>query len=298
MKRQDFLRAGISAALLTGLSSGNLFSQSGNIPDLVAVKDGEPEIMFDKGIAALGGIGRFVKSGSKIVVKPNIGWAVGPERGANTNPGLIRRIIEHCYNAGAKKVYVFDHTCNEWSACYQQSGIEQQAKAARAMVVPGNDISYYEDVEIKNGVKLGSAKVHEVILEADAVINVPVLKHHSSAGMTACMKNLMGVVWDRGVYHRSGLHQCIADYCLYTKPVLNVVDAYRVMIKNGPRGISEGDVEIRKSMILSSDIVAADSAAARIFGVAPDQIGYISKAVEHGLGEADLSRLNISRISV
>jgi uncharacterized protein (DUF362 family) len=112
------------------------------------------------------------------------------------------------------------------------------------------------------------------------------------------MKNLMGIVWDRGEMHSRGLHSCIADLSLLRKPDLNVVDAYRVMTRSGPRGTSAKDVTIRKAQILSADIVAADAAAAKIFGTEPGSIGYIRQASELKVGTMDLERLRIERISL
>jgi uncharacterized protein (DUF362 family) len=266
--------------------------------DLVAVRNGEPEIMFDKAIESLGGMGAFVKKDQKVVVKPNIGWDVSPERAGNTNPALIKRIIEHCFGAGAKEVFVFDNTCDDWNKCYKTSGIEDVAKAAGAKVVPGNAESYYHEVNIPKGVKLKKAKVHELILESDVFINVPVLKHHSSADLSIAMKNLMGVVWDRMFWHRNDLHQCIADYATHRKPDLNVIDGYRVMMKNGPRGVSVSDVVSYKTLILSADIVAADAAATKVFGSEPQDISYIVKAAELGVGTYNLDSLNINRIKL
>ncbi|MEZ5012470.1 MAG: DUF362 domain-containing protein [Bacteroidales bacterium] len=88
--------------------------------------------MFDKGISALGGMSNFVKKGQSVVIKPNIGWDVVPEKAANTNPALIKRIVEHCFTAGAREVYVFDNTCDDWVKCYKTSMIEKLAKDAGA----------------------------------------------------------------------------------------------------------------------------------------------------------------------
>lgn len=198
-------------------------------------------------------------------MKPNIGWNKTIECGANTNPKLVKRIVEHCYNAGAKRVYVFDHPCDYWEDTYKNSGIEKAAKEANATVVPADKESYYQSVDIPNGAFLKEAKVHEVILDSDVFINVPVLKHHSSASLTIAMKNLMGIVWNRGYYHSKGLHQCIADFCTFKKPDLNVVDAYTIMTKNGPRGLRESDLAVIKNQLIGTDIVAIDTAAKKIF---------------------------------
>ncbi|MCB2195119.1 MAG: DUF362 domain-containing protein [Bacteroidetes bacterium] len=306
MKRRDFIRKSISAGIFTGTALsfggyGKIFANTVNstLPyDLVAVKDGEPDKMLDKALQAMGGIQNFVKKGQTVVVKPNIGWDVTPERAANTNPALIKRLIEHCMTAGAKEVYVFDNTCDKWSSCYKNSGIERAAKDAGAKVAPGHSESYYQQVSVPKGNNLKDAKVHELILSSDVFINVPVLKSHGSAKLTITMKNLMGIVWDRRFWHRNNLNQCIADFATYRKPDLNIVDAYNVMTKNGPRGVSKADVLNMKYLIVSDDMVAADAAAAKIFGVEPEDVKYIQIANEMGVGQMDLSKLNISRIKV
>ena len=208
MKRRDFIRKAVSLGALSGaaMTLGNyrsLFAHEANhyaLPyDMVAIKGGEPDVMFDKAIASLGGMKQFVKPNQTVVIKPNIGWDTPPERAACTNPILVGRIVEHCKMAGAKAVYVFDNTCNEWTRCYKNSGIEDAVKKAGGIMVPGNSEGYYHPVTIKNGKILKNAKVHEKILESDVFINVPILKTHDGAKLTISMKNLMGVVWDRGL---------------------------------------------------------------------------------------------------
>jgi hypothetical protein len=138
MDRRDFIKSMTLGSIVAGstLAFGNytkVLAASGlssSAYDLVAVRGGEPELMFDKAIGSLGGMQAFVPKGSKVVVKPNIGWDVTPERGGNTNPKLVSRIIEQCLNAGAKEVSVFDHTCDPWAQCYKNSGIEKAVKDA------------------------------------------------------------------------------------------------------------------------------------------------------------------------
>lgn len=305
MRRREFFKKSIQAGIAAGtyLKFGdklNLFANTKTAPDeiydLAAIKGGEPETMFDLGINSLGGMKNFVKPNQTVVVKPNIGWDTSPERAANTNPKLVSRIVKQCFDAGAKDVYVFDHTCDNWTKCYSNSGIEKAAKEAGAKVVPGHTESYYHNVEIKQGKRLKEAKVHELILESDVFINVPVLKNHGGAGVTIAMKNLMGIVWDRGFWHRNDLHQCIADYATLKQPDLNIVDAYFVMKRNGPRGVSKDDVVTMKSQIISTDIVAADAAAAKLFGREPENVDYIKYAHDMNVGTMDLSSLKINRI--
>ncbi len=307
MNRRDFFKRSIYAGVATGAAltlgdSEKLFAgpplSSPGTYDLVAVKGGEPVAMFDKAMESLGGMKAFVKKGQTVVVKPNIGWDVSPERAGNTNPLLVKRIIEQCLGAGAKEVYVFDNTCDNWKKCYENSGIEKAVKDAGGKIVPGNSEGNYQEVEIKGGKKLTRAKVHELILSSDVFLNVPILKSHSSTQLTISMKNHMGIVWDRGYWHKNDLHQCIADFAAFRKPDLNIVDAYRVMMKRGPRGVSVEDVDIKKSLIISRDIVAADAAAAKVFGLEPANIPYIRIADQAKLGTMDLTKLNINRIKM
>ncbi|MFA6570698.1 MAG: DUF362 domain-containing protein [Bacteroidota bacterium] len=302
MDRRNFL----DSTLKTGLAIGSIMAVNpvGTLLagqtdyDLVAVKGGNPDAMFDKAIASLGGMKRYVKQGQTVVVKPNIGWDVTPERAGNTNPLLVKRIIEHCYNAGAKKVYVFDNTCDNWEKCYTNSGIERAVKDAGGRIVSGSNENKYHEVEVKYGKVLTKAKVHELILESNVFINVPILKHHSSAKLTISMKNLMGIVWDRRFWHSHNLHQCIADMATWRKPDLNIVDAYNVLRKNGPRGVSKADVENMKSLLISKDMVVIDAAATKLFGMEPDDIPYIKIAHDMKVGNKDLSKLNINRIKM
>ena len=307
MKRRDFICKGIGAGLMTGIGLhsdlfGNVIPgkafKSASPYDMVAIRGGEAEVMFEKAIASLGGMKAFVKPNQTVVVKPNIGWDSVPEKGADTNPKLVAKIVEHCLQAGAKDVYVFDNTCDNWQKCYANSGIEKAVKDAGGKIVTGKSESMYQEVELKNAKSLKKAKVHELIMQCDVFINVPVLKHHNSTTITAAMKNMMGVVWDRGYWHRNDLPQCIADFPTFRKPDLNILDAYRVMKKNGPRGVSVEDTITMKAQLISTDIIAVDAAAIKLFGVEPSSIAYMGKAVELGLGTMDLDKLNINRLTV
>jgi uncharacterized protein (DUF362 family) len=310
MKRRDFLRTGVVASVAMSLNfdglQAALASNAATVeaaPDLVAVMGGEPEAMLDKALEAIGGIGKFVQKGQKIVIKPNIGWDRTPELAGNTNPLLIKALVKRCLSAGASKVTVFDHTCDDWLKCYKSSGIEAAVKEAGGIVLPGNDEKYYKNAAIPRGVKIKEAKIHEAILEADAWINVPILKNHGGAKFSCAMKNMMGIVWDRRVFHSSDLQQCIADLCTWQKkPVLNIVDAYRMMHQNGPQGKSAADVATIKSLLISPDIIAIDTAALGLFNQVKTldmaAVGHIGKGESLKLGSTQLDKLNIKRIKL
>jgi len=312
MDRRDFLKtlAVAGAAVTVKMNGGmSVLAQTiKNAPtdkpvDLVAVMGGEPVAMFKKAIAEMGGMSKFVKNGYKVVVKPNIGWDKPPELAANTNPKLVEEVIRQCFAAGAKEVIVFDNTCDEWKKCYANSGIESAAKKAGAKVVPANEKSYYRDVSLPNGKKLKEMKVHEAILDCDAWINVPILKHHGGANMSVAMKNLMGIIWDRKIFHVSNLPQCIADMCtLDKKPILNVVDAYRVLTTSGPRGKTVEDTVLAKALFISQDMVAVDTAAIKFFNqireMPLEDVKYLKYGQDLKVGTMDIDSLNVKRIKM
>lgn len=311
MDRRDFLKTlAVAGAVMTvqrseamDVLAQKFTNAGGDKVDLVAVMGGEPEVMFRRAIAEMGGMKNFIKPGQKVVVKPNIGWDKVPELAGNTNPKLITEIVKQCFAAGAKEVTVFDHTCDDWQKCYKNSGIEAAAKTAGAKVMPAHLETYYRNVSLPQGKKMKNAKIHQAILDCDVWINVPILKNHGGANLTMSMKNHMGIVWDRGFFHQNDLQQCIADICtLQKKAVLNVVDAYRIMKTNGPRGRSASDVVLTKGLFLSQDIVAVDTAAAKFFNqvreMPLDTVGHLANGQALKIGTMDLDKLNIKRVKI
>ncbi|HLP02430.1 MAG TPA: DUF362 domain-containing protein [Opitutaceae bacterium] len=314
--RREFLKTGLAlGATVSFLDLGNAFAaehtatvtsapeaaatgSAGARPILVAVRDGDRVAMLDKALESLGGIGAFVKPGQSVLIKPNIGWDAPPERGANTHPALVGRLVELCLAAGAKSVSIFDNTCDQWQRCYENSGIEKAARDAGAKIVNGKDETLYRETAIPNGVKLKSAKVHELVLDSDVFINVPVLKHHGGAQMSSAMKNLMGCVWDRGVYHRVDLQQTIADFLTLRKPDLNIVDAYHPMVRNGPRGKSVEDCVEMKRLLVSADPVLIDAACTKLLGYTTDKVSHVKLGADLNLGTLDLSGADVRSIKL
>jgi len=309
MRRRDFIKttAAMGIAALTfdqlqaALTNNHLLVEA--VPDMVAVMGGEPTQLLERALKEMGGIEQYVKKDQNVVIKPNIGWDKKPEIAANTNPELVEALVKQCFKAGAKKVTVFDNTCDNWQKCYVNSGIEKAAKAAGATVLPGNDETYYKAVTIPQGVKLKTAKIHQALLEADVWFNVPILKNHGGSRMSIAMKNYMGIVWDRTYFHSNDLQQCIADVCTWTKkPALNIVDAYRCLRRNGPQGRSISDTSVLKTLIVSTDIIAADTAAVGLFNQVEkmdiNTVSHIAKGEKLNLGTQNLDKLNIQRIKL
>jgi uncharacterized protein (DUF362 family) len=262
-------------------------------PDVVVSRSGEPEDLVRRALAALGGMERFVARGARVVIKPNICVSYHSyEYAATTNPWVVGALVKLCLEAGADSVMVMDYPFGGTpEEAYAISGIPEQVKAA------GGKMEYmagfkYVLTPIPQGINLKKTQVYKDILEADTLINVPIAKHHNLARLTLGMKNLMGVIVDRQVLHRD-IGQCVADLASLLRPHLTVIDAVRILTANGPTGGSLADVKKLDTVIASADMVAADSFAATLFGLRPEDVPYILPAADLGLGRHDLENLKI-----
>ncbi|MDT7892886.1 MAG: DUF362 domain-containing protein [Armatimonadota bacterium] len=298
MKRRELLRRlGLGVAAV-GLGQVALGQKAGGQqqPVVVVAEKDKPAELVRKAIKALGGMGRFVKKGNRVLIKPNIAFARPPEGAANTNPEVVAELVQLCFEAGAKEVIVLDYTLDPARITYEMSGIAKaaEAKGARVVYVSPRD---FVPIEVPKGKILSAydVRVLKQVLDADVFINVPIAKTHGSARLTLGMKNLMGIIQDRGAWHRSGdLHQCIADFVTAFKPHLTVIDAIRILASGGPKG--PGRVEQKDTIIASTDIVAADAYATTLFGLTPNDVPHIIKAAELGVGVADLKRVKIVKV--
>ena len=245
--------------------------------------------LTQKVFEAAGGITRFISRGDVVVIKPNFSWARGPNLAATTNPELLESVIELCYNAGAKKVRIADNTIHEARRCFAITGAGIVAKKTNA------DLSYPRSSLMKEmkiqGDRLDVWPVFVPLVEADKVINLPVAKSHSLSILTLGMKNWIGAVGGRRNVLHQDIHQTIVDLAQFFKPTVTLIDAIRIMTKNGPSGGSLSDVVAKNTLILSNDPVAADALAARLFDRRPEQIGFIRLAQERNLGTDDLQQL-------
>jgi uncharacterized protein (DUF362 family) len=267
-------------------------------PDLVVVRNGQPEPLVRRAVAALGGMERFVPRGASVIVKPNICVDYRTyEYAATTNPWVVGTLVKMALEAGASGVKVLDYPFGGTAEdAYANSGIKQQVEAAGGQMVVMASRKYVS-TPIPAGKWLTQTDVYDEILKADVLINVPIAKTHSSSTVTAGMKNLMGVVADRDSMH-GNLGQAIADLNTLVKPDLTVVDCVRILTANGPTGGDLGDVKKLDTVVASTDIVAADSYVAGLFGLKPSDLDYVAIGVAMGLGRSDLSSLKIQELSV
>ncbi|MFH1597003.1 MAG: DUF362 domain-containing protein [Pseudomonadota bacterium] len=303
MHRRDFLRHLAALGLVAG--AGRMLVLPEELWAMAPKETPQPLLAKAQGtnyanlvgdtIQALGGMKKFVNPGEVVVVKPNMAWDRPPEMAANAHPAVVRQVVALCLEAGAKQVKVLDHTCHDARKAYANSGIKaavEGLKDPRAVVEYVDDRRFVE-LNVEKARALKKWYFYKDILEADRFINIPVAKNHSESRLTMCLKNMMGAIggW-RGRIH-VGLHQNIADMNLILRPDLHILDATRIMLRNGPSGGRLEDVEVRNLVFAGTDPVALDAYGTTLFGLKPADIGHIVKAHQAGRGEMDLHKIQV-----
>jgi len=271
---------------------------SNGLPDLVVARNGEPGVLVQQALKALGGIERFVKPGNDVIIKPNICVAYHTyEYAATTNPWVIAELVKLCLGAGASRVRVMDNpfggTAEE---AYATSGIKEQVEAAGGVMQTMSRVKFVR-TKLPEAQVLDYCFIYDDALKTDVLINVPIAKHHSLARLTLGMKNLMGLIRDRETIHNQMGAQ-LTDLTRQLHPALTIVDAVRILTNNGPTGGDLNDVKQLNTVVASADIVAADSYATTLFGQQPENIVYIQKGAAAGLGRSDLKSLKIEEVQV
>ncbi len=294
MQRRDFFKyAGAGLALSTGLLAADSVKATSRI---AVCRNGQPADLVRKAIDSLGGMSQFVKKGQTVLLKPNIGWDRSPEQAANTNPEALAQVIKLCLAAGAKRVRVLDRTCHEARRCYEHSGIEKAAVAAGAQVRHIVD-SRFTDVAIPQGELIKSWKFYQDALEADVIINMPIAKDHGISRVTLGFKNIMGLLGgQRGALHNKFMTK-IVDINMAIKPALTIIDAWRILVRNGPTGGNLADVVEKQTIIAGADRVAVDAYAMSLFDINPMQVEYLQTASKRGLGELDLKLVHVMEVN-
>lgn len=311
ISRRGFIKvlvAGLASIAGGGLSSRRVFAQpkapngrkNGGLKgahDLVVAKGDDPYKMTIEAVKAMGGLGRFVKKGSTVVVKPNIAWDKSEEFAANTNPKVVSAVVELCYQAGASRVNVFDRTCNSAERCYANSGIKEAALAKGAKVYFVDDWNYVKaHFDYKSPME--GWPIYRDAIECDTFINIPILKHHSLANLTISMKNLMGVCGgNRGEIHQN-MGRKLVDLTDFISPDLTIIDAYRVLIAHGPSGGDLNDVVKKSKLIIATDPTLADTYASRLVDYDPMSIPNIAEAAKRKFGSTDLEGRDIFELTV
>ncbi len=264
------------------------------VPRIALARNEDPTHALRQALDAVGGIRRFVQPGERVTIKPNIGWDRTAAQGANTHPDLVAEMVRQCLGAGASDVVVTDVSCNEPRRAFLRSGIREAGERAGARVIlPAEEDYVHTRI---NGDVLSTWPVLKWFIETDRLINMPIVKQHSLSSCTIGMKNFFGLLGGRRNQLHQEIDQSIVDLARFIGPTLTVVDATRVLVRNGPQGGSLDDVVIENSVICSTDQVAADARGAQFLGLSPERVGHIVLAERSGLGTLDYRAAGYSEV--
>jgi len=295
--RREFLRysatAGAGAALATaGLVPAHALGRDLDFfqpaIDLAVAKGDSPVRNCLAAIEALGGMGKFVKAGDKVVVKPNPVGDQAPDRAINTHPDMIEAVIKECFRAGAKEVIALSNDQQRW---LDANGTTAAVERAGGTVRSVRAREQFREILLPRASIIPRVEIATDVLDADVFINMPIAKHHAGSRVTLAMKNLMGINFNRIVFHQTDLHQCIAELSTAVKHNLVILDANHVLMNNGPAG--PGDVMRAQQVVAGVDPVAVDAFATAYFDLEPADIRHIRTAWELGVGEMDLNKLHV-----
>jgi uncharacterized protein (DUF362 family) len=244
-------------------------------------------------VRGLGEIGASVRD-KRVLLKPNM-VEYEPGTAINTHPVFVAAAAEACRRAGAKEVVVAEGPGHRRDIEYllSSTGLANHLREDR---IPFVDLNH-DDVRVTrlgtNFTGLGELALPAAILAADVVISLPKLKTHHWAGMTCGMKNLFGVVpgavygWPKNVLHVRGIFESIVDLAATVKPQLTIVDGITAMEGDGP---IMGQPRALGMVAMGTDVVAVDATCARVIGLAPEKMGYLTNAGQF-LGNIDERRI-------
>jgi uncharacterized protein (DUF362 family) len=213
-------------------------------------------------------------------------------------------VARMCFEAGAKEVGLIKRTNRSyWRRSALSKELQDQARGLRDY--SGN----FTGVAVKRGISLKEAEVAKALMDCDVFIDIPIAKHHDGVLFTGALKNMMGSLSQRSLhfFHFSTggsgyyddvefLAQCIADFNLVRKPDLCVFDATEMITTNGPFG--PGKLVKPQTVFAGVDRVAVDVYGANLLGVKGDEILITRMAHQHGLGEINLSKLQVQEVAL
>ncbi len=308
VNRRMVLKAGLVAGI--GLQSLNAYDNESTTENKISIAryknpsknpdsiPEEAERLTKAAIQALGGMSKFVSKGDVVWIKPNIYIAYPPELAVNTNPHVVAALVKLSLEAGAKEVCVSNNPSAFGSPeqAFLRSQIKPEAEKAGAKVFMMNP-ARFKKMAI-NGKFIKEWEVYQDVVEADVLINVPIVKHHFETNASLSMKNLMGVIGGQRRYFHQNLNHAIADLAAFIKPDLIVMDAIRILTRNGPFGGNPQHTARKDTVAASIDQVAADAFGATLLDQKPTEIGYVVEADSRGMGTMDFESLKPTRIDV
>jgi len=228
----------------------------------------------------------LIPRGARVFLKPNLSSA---ETFHTTNPLVTASLVRLVYRAGAGEVLVGDSAVvgSDMEEILHVTGTRQacEKEGARVLDLKGQERTI---VEVPGGECHRRVEVFLPVLQADVLINVPLLKTGPGLGISVAMKNLKGILSDadKKAFHRSGIVASVCDLNRAIRPHLTVVDgmqACEMMLRPVPMGI----------ILAGADPVSVDAVAAGVMGHRPHDIRILRHAADTGLGEIRLSRIRI-----
>jgi len=301
MTRRKFLKT-TAAGVALGLAGTHSFSIAREEVDLAAIS-GDPVAATKKALEVLGGISRFVKKGQRIILKPNMSFTRTPEFGATTHPQVVATVAQACMEAGAQQVLVLDHTLHRAELCLERTGIREACKDIPDVhVFALQERKFFREIKIPQGKVLERVEVMKEVLDSPVLINIPVAKSHSATGVSMGIKGLMGLIWDREIFHSQlNMNQALADLATVIKPQLTILDATRALTSGGPGG--PGEVKKPNLIIAGIDPVAVDSYGVSVVpwygqNFKGRQVEHLQMAYQRGLGKIDIEQSKVFKEKV
>lgn len=300
LSRRVFL--GGSLAVVGALKGGEAQGAKPAGPDLVDVEGKEPAAMVKAAVEALGGIGAFVKAGDYVVLKANAGFANPPLWATTTHPEVVVAMAKLCLDAKAKQVLILEHPVGRADKCFERCGLQAALAAVPAVKAKLLTPSDFQEVKVTGGVALTTVEIAKALLSADVLINLPVAKHHSDAGVSFGLKNHLGLIKDRRIFHTDlDIHQAVADLGRVIKPQLTLLDATRALLTNGPAG--PGETATPNRVVAGRAIASVDAYGLGLAQFNRKQmtvadVRHIALAGKAGLGETDVTKLQVKKLTV
>jgi uncharacterized protein (DUF362 family)/Pyruvate/2-oxoacid:ferredoxin oxidoreductase delta subunit len=233
--------------------------------------------------------------GKAILIKPNVLRASEAKEGIVTHPAVLRAVVEKVETMAPASIVVgdnpglFDYGANEGS--FSKTGLMEAAKGYYQNI--GND-SLKVDF---NAAFMSTVSLSRIVLDADIIISLPKFKTHGLTVITGAIKNSYGLLpgAQKAKLHKAAgsperFHELVVEVFRLRVPDLFVVDAVVGMEGNGPASPNLRDI----GLILASDnAVAMDAVIATMMGCEPGRLRFLQKAKEMGLGDFDLSTIEV-----
>ncbi|MBU0517277.1 MAG: DUF362 domain-containing protein [Proteobacteria bacterium] len=301
--RRQFLGISVGSLAVAVLTPWRKLWAAQAHPDLVDVSGSDPATMVQAAVKALGGMGRFVRKGDHVVLKPNAAFANPPDWACTTHPATVAAVAKLCLEAGAKSVTVVEYPQAKADKCLDRCGLTAALAAlpeVKIKLLAGK--ADFKKRQVKGGKVLKEVEVAKAVLSADVLINLPAAKAHNETGVSLGLKNAMGLIYDRKVFHTMfDLHQGVADLGKAIVPQLTIVDATRALLTNGPAG--PGETATPGRMVAGTDVVAVDAYALRVARFNNRQMTladarHIQLAGQDGVGRTDVDALKVHTVKV